>query len=73
MGLLPRLGFSADQAKAAILEAFAADYGGTLSDGVRPVLDGFAAAVGKMVERNNQKVADDLSEQVARFMGGRMR
>jgi hypothetical protein len=70
MGLLPGLGLSGEQVRATILTGVAANYGGELPAEFKALAEALAAAIAEAVEKNNRKVADDLSEQVARFMGG---
>ncbi len=68
--MIPNIGFSAEQARASIATGFATNYAGTLTPEMRQMVDAFAAALSETIEKNNQRVAADLSQQVARFMGG---
>lgn len=70
MGLIPTIGFSADQARASIATGFASKYAGTLTPDLQQVIDALATAVSETMEKNNKKVGDDLSAQVSKYLGG---
>lgn len=70
MGLIANVGFSAEQARASIATGFASNYAGTLTPDLKKAMDALAIAVAETIEKNNRQVGDDLSAQVARFMGG---
>ncbi len=76
---MPKLGLEEGALRELINQRFAQLYEEAKAEGkgyeVEAIADCIARAVAAAISQNNQKVADDLTEQVARFMsrfGGRI-